>query len=264
MSDSENHKQDLLLQKLKENPLVRSICRVQEQIDAFKERVRAFYFEVVLSAHPCAKCRGRLIMTGISACQCTVCGNAFDPTAEFQRSPCCGSALIRKTYHYACARCYRVVPSRFIFDEKIFDKAYFREMMEESRSRAKKKREEIRRLLAESRSDVLALDEAPDLKSIPGMLHDLDNFIHHSETIDQYDFDIENNFSMDDYRNHILSVLTWDSVPFSNIAPLTDNHRCDRVRRFITLVFMENDQEVTLTQDTRDIRVQKVYNETYS
>ena len=47
------------------------------------------------------------------------------------------------------------------FDEKLFDKTYFREMMQESRKKAKKKKEEIRRLLDESRSDTLYLMESP-------------------------------------------------------------------------------------------------------
>jgi len=256
--------EDSLLLKLKENPLVRSIYRVLGRVDAFKGHAKAFYFEVVLSVHPCPKCHGRLNMTGISECQCSDCGYTFDPTTQFQQSPCCGSNLLRKTYHYACSRCNRTVPSRFVFDEKIFDSTYFREMMIESRNRKKRKRVEMRRLLAESRSDVLAFSEIPDLESISGMLDDLNGFIQHADHTPKHNFDIENNFSMDDYRDHILSVLTWNSMLFSNIAPLTDDCRIDRVRRFITLVFMQNDQEVELTQDAHDIRVQKVYNEAYS
>ena len=136
--------------------------------------------------------------------------------------------------------------------------------MEESRNRAKKKRDEMKKLLAESRSNILTFSEEPDLESIPGMLQDLNEFIQHTEDTLEYNFDMENNFSMDDYRNHILSVLTWNSMLFSNIAPLIDDSRLDRIRRFVTLIFMKNDQEVELTQDAKDIRVQKVYNEAYS
>jgi len=264
VSDADNNGERSMLQKLQKNPLVCSMNRILGQIDEFKEHAKAFYFEVVLSAHQCPKCNGGLHMTGISTCQCSVCGNEIDPTIHFQQSPCCGSPLIRKTYHYACSGCNRIVPSRFIFDEKIFDREYFREMMGESRIRAKKKREEVRRLLADSRSDVLTIYERLDLESVSGMLQDLDEFIQQSESSHQYDFDIENNFSMDDYKNHILSVLTWNSILFSNITPLTDDCRRDRVRRFITLIFMQNDREVELIQDARDIWVQKVYNEAYS
>ena len=77
-------------------------------------------------------------------------------------------------------------------------------MMQESRRKAKQKREEIRSLLAEARSGALPIMEEPDLNAIPGLLQDLDDFIQQPEGIDQYTFDIENNFQMDDYRSHIL------------------------------------------------------------
>ena len=136
--------------------------------------------------------------------------------------------------------------------------------MQESRIRAKKKREAMRKLLAASRSGILTIEEDLDLDSVPSFFHDLNDFVQQTEDHGQYDFDIENNFSMGDYRDHILSVLTWNSVLFSNIAPLIDDYRCDRVRRFITLIFMQNDREVDLSQDAHGIRVQKVYNEAYS
>jgi hypothetical protein len=67
---------------------------------------------------------------------------------------------------------------------------------------------------------------------------------------------------MDDYRCHILSTLSWDSISFSDITPLMDEPRQDRVWRFITLVFMQQDGEVDLIQDGHDLWVQKTYNET--
>ena len=69
---------------------------------------------------------------------------------------------------------------------------------------------------------------------------------------------------MGHYREHILSILDWDSVLFSNMSPLTEDWRLDKIWRFITLIFMENDREVKLTQHGSDLRVQKVYNEAYS
>jgi hypothetical protein len=85
--------------------------------------------------------------------------------------------LVRKTFHYACSRCGKVVPSRFLFDERVFDKAYFREMMQTSRERVKKKREELKRLLAGSRSGSLSILTEPSLDSIPGLAQNLDEFI---------------------------------------------------------------------------------------
>ena len=68
---------------------------------------------------------------------------------------------------------------------------------------------------------------------------------------------------MEEYQEHISSILSWDSVLFSDITPLIDNDRQDRVWRFVTLVFMENDREVELTQDGNDLWVQRIYHEAY-
>ena len=183
----------LVQEKLANNPLLSEIKEVISRVADFKERVRSFYFEVVLSGYNCPECGGRLKMIGQSECACS-CGKTFDPTTVFQNSSCCGSNLVRKTFHYACFSCNKTVPSRFLFDEKLFDKAYFQEMMKESRRKAKQKREEIRKLLAESRSGNMQFIEDPDLDSIPGLLNDLNDFIKQSEDMGQYIFEIENNF----------------------------------------------------------------------
>ena len=203
-------------------------------------------------------------MTGQSECACS-CGNSFDPTLCFQKSTCCNAGLVRRTFHYACTKCHKVVPSRFLFDENLFDKAYFREMMQESRRKAKKRREEIRKLLAESRSEALPLVEEPLLESIPGLSQDRDGFIQEDGAkTPGFVFDTNRDFRMDDYRERVVSVLGWDTMLFSNITPLVDDHRRDRIWRFITLVFMQHDHEVELTQYDRDLMVQRICNEAYS
>jgi len=237
----------LVQEKLTKNPLIRAIGRVLGQIEAFRKQVRSFYFEVILSGYECPECGGHLQMTGQSQCSCS-CGNTLDPTLSFQKSTCCDARLVRKTFHYACPRCHNTVPSRFLFDEKLFNKAYFQEMMRESRERAKRKKEEIRRFLAESRSSALQLMDGPLLESIPDLIQDLDDFIKNGASeVCPFPFDAHSDFRMDDYHNHIMSALGWDSMLFSDIAPLTDDDRRDRVWRFITLIFMQNDHEVVLT-----------------
>ena len=76
--------------------------------------------------------------------------------------------------------------------------------------------------------------------------------------------DTGNIFDMEDYRRHILAMLGWDPVLFSEITPLAEDDRTDRVGRFITLVFMDNEQEVDLTQNGADLLVQKRYNEAHA
>jgi len=142
-----------VLYELSQNALIRGIGRVIGRVAVFKERVRDYYFDVILSQYQCIECGGPLLMTDQSECACS-CGKIFDPTIAFQKSPCCQAHLVKKTFHYVCSRCNAVVPSRFLFDEKVFDASYFKKMMRESRKRANEKREEIRRLLAGSRSRI--------------------------------------------------------------------------------------------------------------
>ena len=125
--------------KLNDNPLIRKICGIMGSVNSFKQRARQFYFEVILSSYSCPVCDGSLQMTGLSQCTCA-CGKILDPTLTFQKSTCCGARLTRKTFHYACSRCHKTATSQFLFDEKIFDKQYFREMMRESRQRFKRKK----------------------------------------------------------------------------------------------------------------------------
>jgi len=254
----------LVEEKLAGNPLIQAIGGVLGRVAEFKEKVRAFYFEVILSPYQCPECNGRLHMTGQSECSCS-CGNIIDPTTAFQKSSCCAAGLVRKTYHYVCSRCQRIVPSRFLFDERVFDKTYFREMMRESRTRAKKRREAIAKLLAESRSGTLPFTDEPCLESLSGLIEDLDDFVQNGSSEPcQLSFDTRPAFHMNDYRNHILSTLSWNPVLFSDINPIIEDHRRDRVWRFITLVFMQNDREVDFTQDGKELMVQKVYNEAYN
>jgi len=135
-------------------------------------------------------------------------------------------------------------------------------MMRESRSRAKRKREEIRLLLAGSRSDALLFMDEPCLESIPGLAEALNDFIG-TEMASGGTFTPKSGFRMADYRNHILSILGIGSRLFSDIAPLTDDRRRDKIWRFVTLTFMAQDREVELTQYGADILVGRVGNEAY-
>ncbi len=254
----------LIIEKLQSNPLIKSVYRVLGQIDAFKAHARAFYFEVILSAYRCPKCRQALTMTGQSECACAS-GHTFDPTIVFQKSICCQARLVKKTFHYACAHCHKTIPSRFLFDERVLDRSYFCKMMQESRRRAKAKKEEIRRLLAESRSEEFQLLDSPDIESIPGLINDLDSFIQDgiSKSTDLV-FESHFEFKIDEYRNHILSVLTWSSITFSEIAPFIQDRRRDRIWRFITLIYMQQDREVDITQEGNDLWVQRVYHEAHN
>jgi DNA-directed RNA polymerase subunit RPC12/RpoP len=256
----------------KKEPAPTCNCRRDYQVEAFKARAKNFYFEVLLSQYRCPKCDSGLEMTGNieSECRCTSCGRRLDPTIEFQQSLCCGARLVKRTFHYACARCRRTVPSRFLFDERVFDRDYFREMMWESRERVKRKKEEVRRLLMESRSGALTLESEPDLETIPGLLGDLDAFICSAEAFtgnDDFDgFEAKKGFDLDRYRDHIMSVLSWHPVLFSQLEPvegISADTREDRVGRFVALIYMDHGREIDLSQHGTDIMIQKVQQGNY-
>lgn len=246
------------------NPLLQEINVILKYVEDYRIRVKDFYFEVLLSQYCCPKCNGPLHMTGQSECSCA-CGHRFDPTLAFQLSPCCMKPLTRKTFHYACSSCHKIVPSRFIFDERLFNADYFREMMRDSRRRAMVKKEEIRRLLAESRSGALTLTDEPDFNALPEFFEDLDRFIQSNlYQVSEESFDLESGFDMTMYRTQILSLLPRFPIRFSDVSPLTGDCRRDRVRRFITLIFMDNDREINLQQHGNDLLIRRHYYEAYA
>lgn len=202
-------------------------------------------------------------MTGLSECTCSQ-GHVCDPTTNFQVSDCCHAKMMRKTFHYACSHCQKTVLSKFLFDERIFDAEYFREMMRESRRRTAAKREELRRLLADSRSDALSLMEYPDLEVIPGLIQDLNGFIQMNRDHEDALYELKSEFNMAAYRTHILSLIDRNTMYFSNISSLADDCRRDMVRRFITLIFMDNDHEIDIQQYGNDLLIQRRNNETYA
>ena len=246
------------------NPLLRDINKILDYMEDYRIRVKEFYFEVLLSQYCCPKCGGPLRMVGQSECSC-LCGHRFDPTLAFQVSLCCMKTLTRKTFHYVCSSCHKIVPSRFIFDERLFDAEYFREMMQDSRRRAMVKKEEIRRILAESRSGGLMLMDEPQFDAIPELFNDLDMFVQNN-AYQLYDeaFDLKTGFDMTPYRTQILSLLSQSPVRFSHVSPILGDNRRDRVRRFITLIFMDNDREICLQQQGDDLLIQRHYNEAYA
>jgi hypothetical protein len=197
-------------------------------------------------------------MTDQSQCLCS-CGNIFDPTLTFQKSTCCGAQLVRRTYHYVCSRCKKVNPSRFIFDERLFDREYFSRMMQASRAKKKKRKEEIIKQLMEARSGELPLLQEPCLESIPGLVKDLNDLVGADDlTPDNSGFEIDTGFEMEDYRRHILSTLGCGSRMFSGINCILSDPREDRVFRFVTLIFMQHAREVQVTQHDNDLLIESV------
>ena len=106
-----------------------------------------------------------------------------------------------------------------------------------------------------ARSGPLELDNLPDLDDVPGLNEALDSML--SVSVPVAEFVEDDLFDMNAYRCVVLGCLADVSVMFSDMPTITENVRKDRARRFVTLVFMEHEREVALTQYGNDILVEK-------
>lgn len=236
------------------NLLITNFEVVQSTILKFKEEVKKYYFSVLLTRYRCPRCNNRFKLVAPSRAECE-CGHCLDPTVEFQRCPDCGGKLSRKTFHYSCVKCGRVACSIFLFDEKIFDNQYFQERMRESRERKRETKAELRQMLMASRSTVLLLTDEINLNNIPGLQSDLDSLLGKVDYQEEYGIELEGP-SLGDYQRHVMSLLDSE-ILFSAITPLCSDGKKDKIMRFISLIFMEQDQEVWLSQYGNDILVEK-------
>jgi hypothetical protein len=239
------------------NPLIASVERVHERVLSFKERARRFFYAVVLSPHCCGACGGRLEWAGAGRAKCGKCGVEFDLTVTFQRSECCRATLELKRQHYACSRCGQPVVSRFLFDERVFDAEYFRDAMKRSREKKSRRLARLKELLAASRSDALVLADLPLLDEVPGLAEDLDALVGSISQVDAGEFREADDFVLEAYREAILEYLGGLEVMFSAFPVLCEDSRVDRARRFVTLVYMEHEGDIVLTQYGNDILVEK-------
>ena len=119
-----------------ESSLLKAVSKAAAVIELYRGRARLYFYEVVLSGFSCHSCDGSLVMQSEGMCACRN-GHCLDPTAVFQRSPCCGVRLVKRRLHYVCRRCGADCKSRFLFDERVRDADYFRERMREGRQRKK-------------------------------------------------------------------------------------------------------------------------------
>lgn len=230
-------------------PLLEAAFMIEQRVAALRGNVREFYFAVMLFQRPCTRCgTAGLAMLRDSWCRCAACGEEFDPTEAFQSCPECDGALLKKICHYWCQACRKPVKSLFCFDARVFDADYFREMMRESRVRRDAKVEEMRKLLAESRSA-----PHPPYEGYGGDLAaftaDLDRYVSVPVALEQYAAVKRPVFDMGIYREHILDLVRGCVVEFEGISPVVQDKRLDRVFRFITVVFMEQDGALEILQD---------------
>ena len=227
-----------------------------------RARAKALFYEAVLSRHGCPSCGSHLRMIEDGLCECAACRTRFDPTLEFQRCQECNGEVIKKTYHYSCSDCGRQVRSRFTFDRRVFDKAYFAEMMQASRERKQKKREAIQEMLRDARSSDLLMTESPQLQDIPGLVESLDAFVNSPIPAEMVSAFLQRpELDLVRYESHVLASVDRDEIDFDVVDPLLDDLRLDRIFRFIAAVFLDHRRQITLRQSGDILIITK--NETY-
>jgi hypothetical protein len=238
---------------LESNPLMMGIEEIRSFVQKFGERVKAYYFYILSTRYSCPKCARRINLTDSSQTSC-ICGLSFDPTIEFQRSTCCLAGLKRKNLHYTCSACGKITPSIFLFDEKTFDPEYFKGRMQAFRENERKRKQEAREMLKMAISGSLCLTEEIDLNALPGLTQDLNQFmgIGRREELAL----LNQTLSLEEYRKHLLNQLGTELM-FNSFTSLALEERRDKIYRFITLIFMEQEREVNLFQYGNDILVER-------
>ena len=230
-------------------PFLDAAFMLEHRVACFRERVRAFYFAVVLFQRPCTRCEATdVAMLRDSWCKCGTCGQEFDPTVTFQSCPECDGPLLKRICHYWCPTCRKPVRSLFTFDVRVFDADYFRDMMCESRARKAAKADAVRKMLAESRSAPFTPCDSLD-DNLGAFTADLDQYVSVPAVIEQLSALRRPVFDMDVYRQHILDLVQGCVVDFEGISAVVEDGRLDRVFRFIAVVFMEQDGLLVIHQD---------------
>lgn len=223
-------------------------------VQEFVEKVRRFYYWVMLLGYRCPKCNGSLVMVAEGKCRCTRCRNELDPTVTFQRCSACGGTPVLRVYRYQCRNCAGDIASKFLFDGTVFNADYFRQKMSESRQRKKQQRERVRQMLAESRSADLLLPPV-DLEAMPGLVDALNGLTVGLEA----DFAVapRDQFDLKRYEAHIQGHIQHFPVNLLDIPPLSEDARKDLIWRFIAIIFLAHAAIIDIWQDGQDIMVTK-------
>ena len=159
-----------------------------------------------------------------------------------------------KVRRYSCKQCGAEVRSRFLFDGLVFDADYFRHRMAEHRQRKRQQRERVRKMLAESRSDVLQPSVA-DLEAVPGLTDALDSLI--GEVNRGFVIRSGSDFDLKRYESHLQAHIREIPLSMEEIPPLIDNVRVDRIWRFIALIFMDHAHLIDIWQEGKAIMVMR-------
>ena len=146
------------------------------------------------------------------------------------------------------------IQSRFLFDGLVFNPEYFREKMAESRKRKKEQLQQVREMLAQSRSQAIAFG-AVDLDSVPGLLAALNGL---TQGIDENVLlELKGKFDLSRYQSHIKAHIRDFETDLREIPAIIENPRKDLVWRFIAAIFLEHEQEIQIRQEGLTLWVRK-------
>lgn len=126
--------------------------------------------------------------------------------------------------------------------------------MAESRQRKRQQREQVRKILAESRSAALPIPAA-DLEMIPGLVDALNGLT--ADVTNVLPWLPQDGFDLNRYQNHIKAHIQDFPVCMEEIPPLIENSRKDRIWRFIAIIFMAHFGLIKIWQDGQEIMVMK-------
>lgn len=219
---------------------------LSEKVAVFAERVRQFFYRVMLSDRQCPQCGSQVCMEKEGTARCSNCGHCFDPTLTYQNCQHCGGKIRIRVRRYECIACGRSAVSQFLFDGVVFDAAYFRQKMAESRQRKQQRLERVRRMLAGTRSEPIPV-EAIDLNAVPGLLDALNGLSRGIDAV--MPLELREQFDLHRYQQHVLSRLDDDELDFDDIDPLIEDERLDRIWRFVAVIFLANARQLDINQD---------------
>jgi len=220
----------------------------------FFTKAKRFYYLVMLFGYRCPKCNGSLTMVAEGKCMCKLCTGEFDPTVEFQICIACGGKPVLRVRRYQCKDCGGDITSMFLFDGLVFNAEYFHRKMADSRQRKKEQKQRVQQMLAECRSEPLALD-VPDLNSVPGLIEALNGLTAGLDASAAPE--LKDKFDLSRYQAHIRSHLGAEPVSLRQIPPLMENERLDLIWKFIAAIFLDHAGVINICQQHETIWVMK-------
>lgn len=226
---------------------------ITQAVDRLKEKVRHFFYQVILMGHSCPECRAKIEMVADNWCHCRLCGHEFDPTQQFQRCSCGGHLKIQ-VRRYICQDCGTVCGSRFAFDSVVYDREYFAEKMRESRNRKAQKGIDRSSTISQQRSDNMKYCAA-EISSVPGLISALDSLTGSINTASM--LELRKRFDLNKYQRHIIKYIDSDPIDLKTIPAIEENSKLDIIWKFVAIIFLEHEGKIVISQINNEIFVSK-------